>query len=363
MTGTVNPADVTAVVREPVRGGHIPGGLTSLAGIDLLRLLQTQHIQWPPIAYLTGMRFTEVGNGTATFTLPITDWLKTPQGIVTGGEVAILADGPLGCAVHSILPPGAGYTTTELSISMVRPVPPSGGQLVARGNLVHGGRQLALSEVFVTDDTGRLIAHGTSRCFVFRPPGDPPPPPVDAGPAYQEALGGWVPPYRRPALGAVLDDEVWSSQSGLEIMDGIITGALEPPPVAYLLGTMPVDASDGRCVFQAPATEWLTSPLGLVEGGVTACLADFAMATAVQTTVPAGTAYAPTDLRVQFIRPVPPDGRPLTATGTVAHRGRTVAVARGEVTNADGKLVATATGSAVILPGRRADLRDMPPPS
>lgn len=359
MTGTVNPTDVTEIVREPVRGGHIPGELLGLAGIDLLRLLMTQHIQWPPIAYLTGMRFTEVGNGTATFTMPITAWLNTPQGIVTGGEVAILADGPLGCAVHSVLPPGSGYTTTELSISMVRPVPPS-GHLVARGRVVHGGRQLALSEVSITDDIGRLVAHGTSRCFVFHPPGDPPPPPAGIGPAHRDDLDGWVPPYRRPALGTVLDGEIWSSQSGLEIMDGLITGALPLPPLAYLLGARPADASEGRCVFQLPATDWLTSPLGLVEGGVTACIADLALACAVQTTVPAGTAYAPTDLRVQFLRPVPPDGGIITATGTVVHRGRTVAVTRADVANAEGKLVATATGSAVILPGRRADLRDLP---
>ena len=358
MTGAINPTDVTEVVREPARGGHIPAELLGLSGIDLLRLLATHHIQWPPISYLTGLSFTEVGNGSATFSLPITDWLRTPQGIVAGGEVAILADGPLGCAVHSALPAGTGYTTTELSISMVRPVPGS-GHLVARGTLVHGGRQLALSEVFVTDDTGRLIAHGTSRCFVFPLPGAPPPP-HDVGPAHRAVDDGWLPPYRRPALGTVLDDEIWSSQSGLEIMDGLVTGALPPPPVAYLIGAMPVDASEGRCVFRMPATEWLTSPLGPVEGGITACLADLSMATAVQTTVPSGTAFAPTDLRVQYIRPIPADGRPVTATGTVVHRGRTMAVARADVVNADGKLVATATGSAVILPGRRADLRDLP---
>lgn len=355
MTGTVNPTDVTTIVREPVRGGHIPAALAGLPGIDLLRAILARQVDWPPINHLTGMRFTEVGSGTATFTMPITDWLRTPQGIVTGGEVAILADGPLGCAVHSVLPARTGYTTTELSISMVRPVPAS-GQLVGRGTLIHASRQLALSEVSVTDSAGRLIAHGTSRCLLVPLPGAPPPP-ADLGPPRQEELDG---PYERPALGAVLDDEVWASQSGLEIMDGLITGALEPPPLSYLIGAMPVDASEGRCVFQVPATEWLTSPLGTVEGGVTSCLADLSMACAVQTTVPAGTAYAPIDLRVQFVRPVAPDGRAVTATGTVVHRGRTTAVARADVTNADGKLVATATGSALILPGRRPDLRDQP---
>jgi uncharacterized protein (TIGR00369 family) len=347
-----------AVVNEPVHGGHIPAEAFGLSGIELLRSLVSQRIPWPPIAHLTGMRFTEVGPCAATFTMPITDWLRVPQGIVTGGEVAILADGPLGCAVHSALPPATGYTTTELSISMVRPVPPA-GHLVARGNLVHGGRQLALSEVFVTDDAGRLIAHGTSRCFVF-PLAGTPEAPANLPQPHHDDPAGWLAPWQRSAPGSVLPDEVWASQSGLEVMRGLIDGRLPAPPVAYLLGMFPVEASEGRAVFSVHASDWLTSPLGLVEGGITACVAELALASAVQTTIPAGTAYAPTDLRVQFIRPVPPDGRALTATGTVVHRGRTVATARADVVNSDQKLVATATGSAVILPGRRADLRDLP---
>jgi acyl-coenzyme A thioesterase PaaI-like protein len=65
-----------------------------------------------------------------------------------------------------------------------------------------------------------------------------------------------------------------------------------------------------------PATGWLTSPTGLVLGGVTACLADFALGAAMHTTVPPGTAVAPTDLRVRFIRPAPGDGPGCSAAGT-----------------------------------------------
>ena len=82
---------------------------------------------------------------------------------------------------------------------------------------------------------------------------------------------------------------------------------------------------------------------------------------AIQTTVPAGTAIAPTDLRVQFLRPVPTDGQLLTARASVLHRGRSFSAARAEVTNSQDKLVALAGASAVILPGRRPDLRDGPP--
>ena len=137
-----------------------------------------------------------------------------------------------------------------------------------------------------------------------------------------------------------------------------ISGELPRPPLSYLMGARPTEAGEATCTFAMPATGWLCSPLGTVEGGVTACLADLALGGAVQTTVPSGTALAPTDLRVQFLRPVRPDGRMLTAAARVVHRGRTVAVAQAAVTNADGKLVALATGSALLLPGRRADLRD-----
>lgn len=347
-----------AVVDEPMRGRHMPAELLGLSGVEQLRLLATRPGLKPPIGHLLGMSITEVGQGSVTFTMPITDWLMTPQGIVTGGEVAMLADGPLGSVVHTMLPPGSGYTTTELSISMVRPVPRS-GHLLARGSLVHGGRRLALSETDVMDDAGRLLAHGTSRCFVF-PPHEAPPPPEDLELPGDEALDGWTPPYRRPAPGSVLGPEVWSGRSGLEVFRALISGELPQPPIHYLLGIMPVSAEEGRAVFSMPASDWLTSPFGLVEGGIIACLADLALGGAVQTTMSAGDAFAPTDLRVQFLRAVPPDGRRLTASASVLHRGRTVAVVRGEVVNSDGKMVAAASSTSVILPGLRADLSDLP---
>jgi uncharacterized protein (TIGR00369 family) len=350
--------DDRPIALEPVRGGHLPMEVLGLSGLEQLRLFFSGRAIPPPIGYLTGMWLTEVGVGAATFTMPITGWLATPQGIATGGEVAILADGPLGCAIQTVLPPGTGYTTSELSINMVRPVP-SSGHLIARGRTVHVGRQLGLSEVFITDDAGRLITHGTSRCVIFSPFDVPEARPEDF-PILEPPGNGWTPPYQRPVRGEVLPQEVWSTRDGLDVMRAHLAGEVPAPPISHLLGTYPVDVEEGSCTFAMTATGWLTSPLGTVEGGVTACLADFALAGAVQSTVPAGTAFAPTDLRVQFLRPVQPDGRMVTAKATVVHRGRGVAVARAEVTNEDGKLVALATGSAMILPGRRADLVDAP---
>ena len=100
------------------------------------------------------------------------------------------------------------------------------------------------------------------------------------------------------------------------------------------------------------APQWLHSPAGTVEGGMLVMLADLALATAVQTTVPAGVAFAPVDITVKFVRPVVGDGSMLTSEARVVHRGRTMAVATGDVRDGQGRLVCTATGSALILPGR-----------
>ncbi|MGH2728781.1 MAG: PaaI family thioesterase, partial [Actinomycetota bacterium] len=87
-------------------------------------------------------------------------------------------------------------------------------------------------------------------------------------------------------------------------------------------------------------------------GGAIAMLAHAALTTAVTSTLEAGAAYRPVDVKVNFLRPGIADDRELSAHGSVLHRGRTLAVALADVVNADGKKVATATGSTIILPER-----------
>jgi uncharacterized protein (TIGR00369 family) len=85
---------------------------------------------------------------------------------------------------------------------------------------------------------------------------------------------------------------------------------------------------------------------------MTAYFADTAITAAINTTLPANSASALVDLKVNFLRPGVPDGRRLTARAEVVHRGRQMAVARAEIVNEDGKQIAIATGSAMVLEGR-----------
>jgi uncharacterized protein (TIGR00369 family) len=117
-----------------------------------------------------------------------------------------------------------------------------------------------------------------------------------------------------------------------------------------------IEAEEGRTTLTMKASDWLNSPTGMVQGGATAMAADGALATAVLTTIPKSTAFAPLDIKTNFLRPVAGDGRDLTINARVQHRGRSLAVAEAEVVNADGKRVMLASGTSQILPDRPVSL-------
>jgi uncharacterized protein (TIGR00369 family) len=353
------------ILDEPPRGGYYRPEMLGLSGIEQMRAGIEGRSVPPPMHHLTGMRPTEIGPGTSTFTMPSTGWLATHNGVITGGILAALADGPLGCSIQSTLPPGTVYTTSELSMSYLRPAFPDGRTIVARGKVIHAGRSLALSEAVVTDGDGREIAHATSRCFIF-PPLDPPPPPPGELPVLDRETYDTPDPYLREPEGAVLGAEV-DAMTGYEQWRACVAGELPPPPLYHLTGAHPVDVGEGTTTWRMPASPWLCSPTGFVEGGFLVYLADSAIATASDTLTPAGTASAAIDVTVKFIRPAPPDGRDLVAVGRVVNHGKTLSVAAAEIRNADGKLVATALGSSMLLPGRSLSkpvaVEDEAPPS
>jgi uncharacterized protein (TIGR00369 family) len=91
-----------------------------------------------------------------------------PMGGVHGGWYATLLDSALGCAVHTLLPAGQGYTTAELSVNIVKAINPAKVSRVrAIGTVIHCGRQLATAEARIVGPDGTLYAHGTTTCLVF----------------------------------------------------------------------------------------------------------------------------------------------------------------------------------------------------
>jgi uncharacterized protein (TIGR00369 family) len=344
--------------QEEPPGGYADRSVLGLPHLERNRLARQGRLPISPMTYLTEMAFEEVSRGHAAFSVPASPWLANSAGLIPGGMLAPVADAALGASVGTNLGPGVLFTTAELSLSFVRPVSPDPAtRILAAGHSIHVGRSVGLSEAFLlAEPGGTLLAHGTTRCAIF-PPLDPlPEPPVDL-PVLEQRIPGEDPshPLRRELRGEVLSQEVFSSRSGAEILRGWMAGELPTPPLHELTGLRPIAVEEGRVEWVLPCSRWLSSPAGSVQGGFTAMLGEVAISGAVFSTAPAGTAIAPLDLKVNYLRPVLPDGGELLAAATVVHRGRRLAVANAELTK-DGERVALATGSAMYLPERPADL-------
>ena len=146
----------TPIWEEPVRGFYTdPGQFVTLSGLELLHNMLENGLG-PPIRYLFGLAPTAVEPGSVTFTMPVTDWLLSPQGVVSGATLAILVDAPLGCTVQTALPPATPFTTAEISLRFLRTVVPQSGTLTARGRLIHAGQTTGVSLVEATDEAGNI---------------------------------------------------------------------------------------------------------------------------------------------------------------------------------------------------------------
>jgi uncharacterized protein (TIGR00369 family) len=120
-----------------------------------------------PIAELVGFDLVELGEGRASFALDPAERHYNPLGTVHGGIAATLLDSAMGVAVHTTLDEGETYTTLELKVNFVRAITEATGRVVATGSVVHRGRRVATAEARLTDEDGRLLAHGTSTCLVM----------------------------------------------------------------------------------------------------------------------------------------------------------------------------------------------------
>jgi uncharacterized protein (TIGR00369 family) len=120
----------------------------------------------PPVGDLIGMRFTAVEPGTATFELDAGPRHASPLGTVHGGILCDLADAAMGCAHASQLDDDESFTTLELKMNFLKPV--WEGRLTAVATVVKAGRTIGLTECRVTDETGSLVAFGTSTLLTLR---------------------------------------------------------------------------------------------------------------------------------------------------------------------------------------------------
>ena len=178
MTQTQPAADLTdAVTRERTYTWQDPSAtfatLGRLSGIEILRAIGAGELPPPPIIATLDVHGFTAEVGTASFSLVPREFHYNPLGTVHGGVIATLLDSAAGCAVHSVLSAGEGYTSVDLTTKYLRPITTGTGEVTANGTVVSRGSRTALAEARLTDGRGRLLAHATSTCLIFPlPTGD-----------------------------------------------------------------------------------------------------------------------------------------------------------------------------------------------
>jgi uncharacterized protein (TIGR00369 family) len=139
-----------------------------LSGIEYLRGIAEARLPSPPIAATLDLRLLEIEEGRAVFGAEPREFHYNPIGVVHASLAMTLIDSAIGCAVHTLLPAGVGYTSLETKVNFVRPLTRETGPVRCEGTVLHAGSRVATGEARLLDASGKLYAHGTSTCLILR---------------------------------------------------------------------------------------------------------------------------------------------------------------------------------------------------
>lgn len=150
---------------------HDPAPTTAtglaMAGVDYLNAVVDGTLPPPPISGLMEFTMRSVEPGRVVFTCVPDESAYNPIGSVHGGLVCTLLDSVTGCAAHSALPQGKGYTSIEIKVNYLKAVRAGIGELTATGTLVKAGARVSFAEGVVTDAAGAVVATASSSLLIF----------------------------------------------------------------------------------------------------------------------------------------------------------------------------------------------------
>ena len=144
-----------------------PAILRQLDGLTLMRQMADGTLPGPTMAQTLNYWLHAVEKGRVVFRGVAKPGVFNPLGTVHGGWAATLLDSCMGCAVHTTLANGRGYTTIEIKTNFVRALGLDSGPVDAEGKVTHPGRRIALAEGRIVDAQGRLVATGTTSCLIL----------------------------------------------------------------------------------------------------------------------------------------------------------------------------------------------------
>ncbi|MGD8665730.1 MAG: PaaI family thioesterase [Desulfobacterales bacterium] len=132
-----------------------------------------------PYFELLSMKLVDVGIGYSSLEIELAHKHLQPFGVVHGGVFASIIDAAAFWSVYyGIEDPDVGITTVDLKLNYLAPA--VSGKLIASGRQIKVGRTLGYAEANVTDQQGKILAHGTSTLMILPDmaiESDPPLPP------------------------------------------------------------------------------------------------------------------------------------------------------------------------------------------
>ena len=141
-----------------------------LSGMQVFEAIFAGELPAPPIGETLDFIPIHMAPGVAVFQGRPLLRHYNPLGTVHGGWFCALLDSAGGCAVHTTLPAGKGYTTLEIKVNMVRPLTDAVPLVRAEGKVIHAGRQVATAEARIVGADGKIYAHATTTCLIFDQP-------------------------------------------------------------------------------------------------------------------------------------------------------------------------------------------------
>jgi uncharacterized protein (TIGR00369 family) len=141
--------------------------IEKMSGLEIMQLMVQGKIPPAPRAKIIPMKGITAEYGRIVLEAIADDRHLNPLGGVHGGFAATVMDSVTGCAVHTVLEPGVGYSTIDLNVKMLRAIPKN-VSLIAEGKVIHISRSLGISEGTLKDTEGNIYAHATATCMILR---------------------------------------------------------------------------------------------------------------------------------------------------------------------------------------------------
>ncbi len=139
-----------------------------LAGLEFLEKMITAELPFPPLLHTLDFKLSSIQTGRAEFTFQPQEFHFNPLGSVHGGVITAVLDSAMGCTLHSVLPLGTGYTSIDIKVNFLKPISIKTGLMKATGAIINQGNRTALLEGRLMDENGKLYAHATSMCMIFK---------------------------------------------------------------------------------------------------------------------------------------------------------------------------------------------------